>query len=79
MLRPRRTLTGSAVDKIADGPQTIAFSSFQYTPKALAVSPGTTTWSGSFGSHPLRFDDGSPGASSGTEAAFALTPGVVRY
>ena len=73
------TIIAGAVNHIADGPQTITFTLAQYTPKFLAVSPGPTTWSGAFASHPLTFEDGTPSVTSGTSSAIDLRPGVVRY
>ena len=73
------TIITGAVDELAGGPQTISFVAFQFTPKTLAVSPGTTSWSGALTSHPLTFDDGSPGASTGVHFQRDLTPGIVRY
>lgn len=73
------TIIQGAVDKIAAGPQTIAFASFAYTPKLLAVSPGTVTWSGATGSHPLRFEDGGAATVTPTEDTRTLPPGVFRY
>ena len=67
---------------IGAGPQTITFPaglSFVYTPAALAIAPGPLTWSGALSSHPLNFDDGTPGAASGTSLQRSLKPGIVRF
>lgn len=69
----------TALDAIGSGPQTISFVSFAYSPASIAVAPGTLTWSGAFTSHPLTFDDGSPGSSTGTTFARTMPPGVVRF
>lgn len=69
----------SAVNAIGGGPQTITFLSFAYSPASIAVAPGPLTWSGSLASHPLTFDDGSPGGSSGTSFQRTMAPGVVRF
>lgn len=73
----------SATDALAGGPQTIALPTglppYLYTPASIAISPGPLSWSGSLAAHPLVFDDGAPGTSSGTLFQRTLTPGVVRF
>lgn len=73
------TIIQGAVNKIGDGPQTIAFTSFQYTPKLLAVAPGTVTWSGTTASHPLRFEGGGTPETTASAYTRALPPGVFAY
>ncbi len=64
---------------------TILFADFAYSPPALAVgrsgaSDAEVTWSGSFASHPLRFESLSvAGNSSGTTAARQLRSGRYAY
>ena len=52
-----------------------------YTPADIAVTPGATvTWTGPFGIHPLLFDDGSAGATSGPSFTTSMqTPGHVLF
>ncbi len=52
-----------------------------FTPADVAIVPGgTVTWTGPFSASPLLFDDGAPGASSGTSFAREfLSPGQVGF
>ncbi len=73
------TIPSSSQNALAGGPQTITFAPFAYSPSDLAISPGAVTWSGALASHPLTFDDGTPGSSTGVLFARTLSPGIVRY
>ncbi len=72
----------SAVNALALGPQTIALPTalpYVYAPASIAVAPGVLSWSGALASHPLAFEDGAPGSSSGTLFQRDVRPGVVRF
>lgn len=53
---------------------TIGISAAGFTPQDVAIVPGATvTWNGPLATYPLLFDDGAPGASSGTSFAQAFS------